>query len=224
MEALAAALVAGLGSAASPCLLPLYPSFLAYLTGNASELHGRRASGLLGFFVLAGVLATMLAIAGIVLLVALPLGQILRYAIPVIDGVLILLGVLLLAGRNPFTRLPQLKVPLIGNAYTNAFLYGALLGPIALPCAGPFFIAVLALAVGVEDAAGRVGTLLVYGLGFGLPLLLLSLAAQARQVQLTRWLAQHHRGIDIVAGLVLIGAGVFDLAINWDNLRLTFGF
>ena len=223
MEVLATAFVAGLGSAASPCLLPLYPSFLAYLTGNAERLEGRRGSGLLGALVLAGVLTAMLLVATVMVVLAAPLGSLLAYAVPLIDGVLILLGALLLAGRNPFLRVPQLRVPMGSGPYANAYLYGLLLGPIALPCAGPFLIAVLAISVGVAETAARVGTFLVYGLGFGLPLLIPSFAARARQVQLTRWLAAYHRQVEVIAGVVLIGAGVYDLVLNLENIRFTFG-
>ena len=54
MGELVAVFAAGVASAASPCLLPLYPGFLAYLSANAGSLAGRRASGLLGLLVLAG--------------------------------------------------------------------------------------------------------------------------------------------------------------------------
>ena len=57
MGELIAVFGAGLASAASPCLLPLDPGFIAYLTANAGTLHARRASGLLGLLVLAGLLA-----------------------------------------------------------------------------------------------------------------------------------------------------------------------
>ena len=43
MEGLWLSFSLGLASAASPCLLPLYPSFLAYLTANTQNLEGRRA-------------------------------------------------------------------------------------------------------------------------------------------------------------------------------------
>ena len=223
MEALAAAFVAGVGSAASPCLLPLYPSFLAYLSANAEHLHGRRGTALLGALVLGGVLSAMLVIAGVMLAVAAPLGTLLVYVVPLVDAILILLGVLLIAGRNPFLRLPAARVPLAGGPYVNAYLYGAMLGPIALPCAGPFLVAVLAISVGVAEAATRVGTFVVYGLGFGLPLLLLSVATATRQRQLTRWLADRHRLVEVLAGTVLVVAGAYDLVLNWESIRFGLG-
>jgi cytochrome c-type biogenesis protein len=115
MEALIATFGLGLASAASPCLLPLYPAFLAYLTGasgrEAGTAAGRRVSGFLGLAVLAGLITSMLIIGMIVVALSAPISSLLGFAIPVIDMLLITLGVLLLAGINPFLKAPMVKVP-----------------------------------------------------------------------------------------------------------------
>lgn len=219
MDAYAQAFTLGVLSAASPCLLPLYPGFIAYLTANSRAIAGRRASGLLGLLVLGGVLTAMLLVGLVLSVLALPMGRVLTVVVPVIDGLLIVLGVLLLAGRNPFARLPGARVPLVANPYGQAYVYGLMLGPLALPCAGAFIVALFAISAGVEDALPRVANFLVYGLGFGLPLVLLSLVAAARGQGLVRWIVARHRALEIVAGVLLIGAGLFDLTQNWDNLR-----
>lgn len=214
---------AGLLSAASPCLLPLYPGFIAYLGSNARALEGRRATGLLGLLVLAGVLTTMTAVGVVLAAAAVPTSRLLAYATPVVDGLLILLGVLLLAGRNPFERLPGMRVPVVANPYRQAYVYGIVLGPIALPCAGPFLVSLLGISIGIADAAGKVGTFLVFGLGFGLPLVVLSLLAGTRSREIVGWIVAHHRAVEIVAGLLLIVVAIVDLADKWDSIRLTLG-
>jgi cytochrome c-type biogenesis protein len=223
MDGLWLAFTLGLASAASPCLLPLYPSFLAYLTANTRALEGRRASGFLGLIILTGVLTTMLIVAVILVVVAVPIGAVLGYLIPVVDGILILLGVLLLAGRNPFERLPGASVPLVANPYGQAYLYGLMLGPLALPCAGAFALSLIAFSVGLTDALPKIVTFLAFGLGFGLPLVVLSLIAGARRAAVVRVITRHHRTIEIVGGILLIGAGLWDLTTNWDSILLTFG-
>ena len=214
---------AGILSAASPCLLPLYPGFIAYLSSNAIALQGRRATGLLGLIVLAGVLTTMTGVGIVLAIAAVPTGRLLAYATPVVDGLLVVLGLLLLAGRNPFERLPGMRVPLVANPYGQAYVYGLILGPLALPCAGPFLVSLLGISIGVADAAGKIGTFLVFGLGFGLPLVLLSLLTGARSREIVHWIVAHHRAVEVVAGLLLIGIGVVDFAQNADNIRVTFG-
>jgi cytochrome c-type biogenesis protein len=220
---LVAVFAAGLASAASPCLLPLYPGFLAYLAANAGSLAGRRATGLLGLLVLAGLLTTMVAVGAILVVVAVPVGRVASYLVPVVDGLLILLGALLIAGRNPFNRLPGLRVPLVRNPFGQAYVYGVMLGPIALPCAGPFLAALLAVSVGLGDAVLRLGTFLVFGLGFGLPLVVLSLLAGARQRAVVGWVTERHRPIEIASGVVLIAVALWDLRENWDGILFTLG-
>jgi cytochrome c-type biogenesis protein len=217
----------GLASAASPCLLPLYPAFLAYLTGasGAATAAGgvRRVSSFLGLAVLAGLITSMLLIGLIVVAISTPISQLLGIAIPVIDVLLITLGVLLLAGVNPFLKAPSISVPGARGPLSQAYLYGMFLGPIALPCAGPFLIATLAISVGASETIQTMGTFVVFALGFGLPLVLLSVLARARQDSVVRFLARHHRKIEIVSGVLLIGAGAWDLWLNWESILITFG-
>lgn len=217
----------GLGSAASPCLIPLYPAFLAYLTGSTGAEAGtgqaRRVSGFLGIAVLLGVLTSMFAIGIIVVAVKAPIGLVLGFAIPLVDGILIGLGILLLLGRNPFMKLPSIRVPGARGPISRAYVYGLFLGPIALPCAGAFFVSTLAIAVGQGNELLTLTTLLFYGLGFGLPLVVLSVLARARQNTVVRFLAEHHRAIELISGVLLIGAGLYDLWINWDSILITFG-
>ena len=217
---------AGLASAASPCLLPLYPAFLAYLTsaaGAEADSHeARRISGFLGLAVLLGLLTAMTLIGFAVFAVAMPMGKILAYAIPFIDLLLIALGVMLLAGINPFMRARSIRVPGARGPLSQAFVYGMFLGPVALPCAGPFLVALLAISVGAAETVGALATFFAFGLGFGLPLVLLSVLARAWQERVVRFLARHHRQIEVLSGVLLILAGLWDLSTNWESLLLTF--
>lgn len=222
METLVLNFSLGLASAASPCLLPLYPGFLAYLAGNAGSLRGRRATGLLGLFVLGGVLTAMILVGVVLTVLAVPLGNVLGYLIPLIIATLAILGVLLLAGINPFARLATVRIPIVTNPFAQAFVYGLLLGPLALPCAGAFLVAIFATSLGVADAATRLIGFAAYGLGFGLPLVALSLLAGARAAEVARFIARHHRVIEVVSGVVLLAAAGLELANQWDNIRLTF--
>jgi cytochrome c-type biogenesis protein len=227
MHELAVAFGAGLASAASPCLLPLYPAFLAYLTTAAGATTGsseaRRYSGLLGLAVLLGLLTTMTLIGVVVFAIAVPMGRIMGFLIPFIDLLLIVLGIMLLGGVNPFLRVRAIAIPGVRNPLAQAFVYGMFLGPVALPCAGPFLVALLAISVSAAETVGALGTFFVFGLGFGLPLVLLSLLAATRQDNVVRFLARHHRGIEIVSGGLLIAAGLWDLSTNWESILLTFG-
>ena len=223
MEGLWLAFTLGLASAASPCLLPLYPSFLAYLTSNTRALEGRRGSGFLGLVILFGVLTTMLLVAAVLVAVAVPIGSVLGYLVPAVDALLVVLGLLLLSGRNPFERLPGATVPIVANPYGQAYLYGLMLGPLALPCAGAFALSLIAYSIGLEETLPRILTFVVYGLGFGLPLVLLSLLAGASRARIVHLITANHRRIEIVSGAILVAVGIGDFVLNLDSIRLTFG-
>lgn len=165
----------------------------------------------------------MLVVAVVLVVVSVPIGSLLAYLIPLTDALLITLGLLLLAGRNPFARMSSVSVPLVANPFGRAYLYGLLLGPLAIPCAGAFALALVAYSVGLADAAQKVAVFLAYGLGFGMPLVLLSLLTGARQAQIVRFVTRHHRAIDVVAGMVLIAVGIGDLLLNADAIRRSLG-
>lgn len=213
----------GLLTTTSPCVLPLYPGFLAYLSGQ-TELEQGKGRYFLGLFVLAGVLTMMLALGGLIALLAVPTGNILAYIIPLADLLILLLGVLLLLDPNPFKTLPQIQIPVLRHPFLNAYTYGLLYGPIALPCSGPLVVGIFALSLTAGEALSKLWVFLWFGLGFGLPLFVLSLLSGALQRQLTVLFARHSRVVNIVGGLLLIGVAIYDVNKNWELLRLFYSY
>jgi cytochrome c-type biogenesis protein len=208
----------GLLATTSPCVLPLYPGYLAYLSGNPAMGGNRVARYLLGFFVLGGVLLMMLALGALIASLSVSVSRALAIAVPLADLAILALGIMLLANINPFKKLPQVRIPVVSHPYANAFLYGMLYGPIALPCSGPLVVGIFAFSLTAGEASGRLSTFLWFGLGFGLPLLLLSFLSGASQHRLTRFFALYARPINIVGGLLLIGVAVYDLVSNWQMI------
>jgi len=212
-------LLLGLLTTTSPCILPLYPGFLAYL-GGQSEM-GRRKY-FLGLFVLLGVLTMMLLLGGLIALLAVPVGSVLVYILPLADILILILGVLLLLNQNPFKTLPQIQLPVLRHPYINAYVYGLLYGPIALPCSGPMVVSIFALSFTVGEAFSQLWIFLWFGLGLGIPLLIISFLSAALQRQLTTLFARHSHAVNFVGGLLLIGVAIYDLIKNWELLRLFF--
>lgn len=219
METILTSLSLGLLATTSPCVLPLYPGFLAYLSGGQQGLEGKPGRYLLGFFVLAGVLTMMLALGGIIALLSISVGQALSVVIPIADLIIILFGVLLLANINPFKSLPQVRVPVLSHPFVNAFVYGLLYGPIALPCSGPLVVSIFALSLTAAEAISKLTIFFWFGMGFGIPLLVLSFFSGAAQRWITRQFALRARLINVVSGLLLLGVGIYDLVLNWDLIR-----
>jgi cytochrome c-type biogenesis protein len=205
----------GLLATASPCVLPLYPGYLAYLSGGMKAANGGRYRYLLGFAVLAGVLSMMLILGAIIALLSVSVGRALSIVVPLADGLLILLGVLLLLGKNPFAKLPQIRVPALSHPLLNAYVYGFLYGPIALPCSGPFVVSIFALSLSPVELFEKLTVFLGFGLGFGLPLLVLSLLSGAAQRTITSIFTRHTRWVNLIGGVLLISLGIYDFVINW---------
>lgn len=214
-------LLLGLLATTSPCVLPLYPGFLAYLSGQ-SQIGGGRQRYFLGVFVLAGVLTMMLALGGIIALLAIPIGRMLVYVVPLADLLILFLGALLLLDRNPFKSLAQIQVPLLRSPFFNAYTYGLLYGPIALPCSGPLVVSVFALSLTAGEAFSKLWVFLWFGLGFGIPLFILSLLSAAFQHQVVRLFATHSRAVNVIGGLLLVGIAIYDFVLNWEVLKLSF--
>jgi cytochrome c-type biogenesis protein len=223
MEQILTSLSLGLLATTSPCVLPLYPGFLAYISGGQEGLQGKPGRYLLGFFVLAGVLTMMLALGGIIALLSVSVGRALSFVIPAADLIIISFGVMLLFGVNPFKKLPQVRVPLLSHPFVNAFVYGLLYGPIALPCSGPLVVSIFALSFTAAEVLGKLNIFLWFGLGFGIPLLVLSFFSGAAQRWITRQFALRAHVINVISGLLLLGVGAYDLSVNWPLIRAYFG-
>jgi cytochrome c-type biogenesis protein len=218
MNTALATLALGVLSSASPCVLPLYPGYLAYLAAQTSGGE-HRGLAFLGFFVLAGVLTMMLALGALIALLAVPISRAVAVLIPLADFLILALGALLLLDRNPFKTLPHLRVPVLQNPFLNAYMYGLLYGPIALPCSGPLLVAIFAISFTLQEAFAKFWVFIWYGLGFGLPLLILSLLSGSLRRQLTIQFARHSRFLNRVGGILLIAIAIYDVMQNWDMLR-----
>jgi cytochrome c-type biogenesis protein len=209
----------GLLTTTSPCILPLYPGFLTYLSGQREM---GRQKYFLGLFVLAGVLTMMLTLGGLIALLAVPVGSVLVYLLPLADLLILILGMLLLLDRNPFKAMPQIQLPVLNHPFGNAYFYGLLYGPIALPCSGPMVVSIFALSFTVGEVFSQLWVFLWFGLGLGVPLLIISLLSGALQHQLTAFFARHSRVVNFMGGLILVSIAIYDLTKNWDLLQLFF--
>ena len=160
----------------------------------------------------------MLILGAAIAALSVSIASVLAILIPLDIVAILVLGVLLLMNRNPFYRLPQIKVTLLRRPSLNAYVYGLLYGPIAMPCSGPLVVAIFVYSFTFAEAASKLWVFLWFGLGFGVPLLVISFLSGTLQHRLTRLFALHGRLINAVGGILLIGVAVYDLAQNWPML------
>jgi cytochrome c-type biogenesis protein len=207
------AVLAGAVSFASPCVVPLVPGYLAYLTGLVGVEGGvqRRGwvLGAVGLFVLGfsvvftASVVTVLGVADRLTLNGVTVQR--------VGGVVTIAMGLVFAGLVPALQRDLRVHPRPGltpRHVLGAPLLGAVFGLGWTPCLGPTLVGVIALAVGTPGGELARGVLLVaaYCLGLGVPFLLLALGAR-RAVRAVSWLRKHVRKVQLAGGgmLVLIG-------------------
>jgi cytochrome c-type biogenesis protein len=216
------ALLAGMVSFASPCVVPLVPGYLAYLAAlvgaDTPDDKARKGKvlGAVGLFVLGFTVVFAAGVGGIVWLAdALVVNQ---NVLQRVGGVLIIALSLVFVGFIPGLQrdLRIHKVPRMGLA--GAPVLGAIFGLGWTPCIGPTLSGVLVIAASTGGTAAR-GFLLVllYCLGLGVPFLLIALGARWT-VRANGWLRRNARGIQIAGGVLLFVVGVLLVTGLWGEL------
>ncbi len=219
------AIAAGLVSFVSPCVLPLLPGYLAFLTGATGRIEGRSGRGR----AFAGSVAFVIGFA----LVFVSLGAIFgglghelerhqRILEEVFGVVTIALG-LFFAGWLPSAwlqrerrvhRLP--RVTILGAAalgFTFALGWA--------PCIGPTLGAILGLAESNSGATALRGSILAffYCLGLGIPFVVAALATEW-MATVSTWLRRHAQVIGVIGGVLLIAIGVSEVTGLWHTFVL----
>ncbi|WP_457636845.1 cytochrome c biogenesis CcdA family protein [Oceanithermus sp.] len=208
---IAAAFFAGMLSFLSPCVLPLVPTYLAYLGGEQGRPVKNAAFFILGFsliFIIMGLPFTLL-------------GGLLAAYKPILGriggAILILFGLYMLGLKIPY--LAQIR----GVSYTGdttrpwgAFLMGMALATAWLPCIGPILGGILALAF--DDGLRGLVYLVVYDLGLAVPFFLVALFAD----QVTKFIRRSGRlslWVERLAGAILVIVGFLMLTNTFQRLN-----
>jgi cytochrome c-type biogenesis protein len=155
----------------------------------------------------------MVAIGALLHSVRTSAADVLPYALPVLYGLVLVLGVAMLFGRNPFARMSGTQAPILKSPNGTAFVYGMMLGPMTLPCTGPLIISAFVIggASGTGALLDSVAYFIAFGLGFGWPLVLLPMIAAPLQRRMTRFLTSNHKAISIVSGVLLIAVAAIGI-------------
>lgn len=213
------AALAGAVSFASPCVLPLVPGYVGYVTGlSGATLEDRRTSRVvlgIGLFVL-GFAVVFVALGAAFSTLGMLLNQWMDVINRVLGVIVILAGVVFLGGIPFLQRNAQVtRRPRAGLA--GAPVLGAVFALSWAPCMGPTLAAVLALSTGFGAQGGVArGTLLafVYCLGLGIPFLIVAVLIHKGLGRL-EWVRKHQMTIMRAGGAMLILLGLLLVSGLW---------
>lgn len=201
------AFLAGLLSFVSPCVLPLLPVYLSYISGVAVERLGSERGRLLwtSLLFVAGFTAVFVAMgAG-----AGGVGRLLvryRQELTIAAGAFIVFSGLVVAGVLRMPK-PVMKVVPTHRGAGGAFLTGAALAVGWTPCVGYVLGAILSMAASSHSAAAGSLLLLVYSAGLAVPFILAALAFDWMSARL-KGVRRHYRQIQVASGILLVVFGV----------------
>jgi cytochrome c-type biogenesis protein len=220
------AFVAGLISFLSPCILPIVPGYISFLSGmSVEEIEGRGENKLIilnsiffitGFsvvFILLGASATMI-------------GAFLTSKMSVLTKiaglVIILFGTfkLGLIRHLAFYREARFQLKNRKFGVFGAMLIGAAFAFAWTPCVGPILGSILAYAATLGKVSQGVSLLVIYSMGLGVPFLIVTLALN-RFFRIFDRIKKHLRLIEIVSGIIMI---ILGLMIMSNKLILIPGY
>ncbi len=241
--ALLAAAAAGLVSFASPCVIPLVPGYVSYLTGisgaagesapgsgtaalddggrapDSSAASRKRVRARVG-------LAALLFVAGFTVIFVLGSASVfglvssLRLGartLTIVGGVVTIAMGLVFMGMVPALQRDTRMAPKRWTTWLGAPMLGAVFALGWTPCLGPTLTAIISVTAGTEGltAARGVALIVAYCMGLGLPFILVALGS-ASAMKGVDWLRRNSRKIQIAGGVMLVLVGIALVSGLWD--------
>lgn len=219
------AFLAGVVSFASPCCLPLVPVYVGYMVGTTEPgSPAARAAALrqglafvLGFTVVFVTLWASVGLVGYALRDYASLLRIAGGAVLIVMGLhvagVIDVGLLHREARVPMSRVGGTPVRSAGGTLTMAapstgrsLMLGVVFAAGWTPCVGPILGGIIGLASVSGTVAQGALLLLAYGIGLGVPFLLVAVGAAEVNRRL-QWFRRHHTAVSLVTGAMLVVVG-----------------
>ena len=229
---LLAALVAGAASFASPCVLPLVPAYLSFISGaSVADLVAAERDAALARVVTARAVAFVLGFSTVFVALgasATVIGSFLAEHLGLftkIAGALVILLGLHLMRVIPIKALYRERRFRVGNrpaGLVGSYVVGFAFALGWTPCVGPILGAILALASTQGSVLTGVALLAAYSLGLGLPFIAAGIAINSF-LRLFSRVKRSFRAVEVVTGLllILVGAAIMGGWLNMLSRHLT---
>ncbi|WP_019639140.1 cytochrome c biogenesis CcdA family protein [Paenibacillus fonticola] len=202
---------AGVASFVSPCALPLYPSYLSYITGmSVQTLRAEQNKREVRFKTLTHTLAFILGFSVVFYTLGFGAGLFGEFFISYRDLIrqisailIILMGLFLLGIFKPQFLLKERKMNLNmkKTGYFASFIFGIGFSAGWSPCVGPILAAIISLAV--TEPGAWLSLITAYTLGFALPFFVLAFFVGS-----TKWITRYSEVIMKIGGGLMLLMGV----------------
>jgi cytochrome c-type biogenesis protein len=219
---LAVAVLAGLASFVAPCILPMIPAFLAYISGTTlSELNQKNGSNTVTINRTNIVLNSVFFVIGFSVVFS-TLGVIINSVLSTSAGELVAglnqIGGIIIIGFGVFlllsTKINKLNMEKkffpksSKSSYPMSFVFGLAFAVGWTPCVGPILGTILTLAATTPSVAFNL--LLLYSLGLGIPFILIGVF-YSRATRIIRSMSKHLKYYNVILGgfIILLGILVF---------------
>jgi cytochrome c-type biogenesis protein len=221
------AFLAGLISFLSPCVVPLIPGYLSYVSGVSTDNLGRPSASQLGRILLSSALFvlgfTMVFVSlGTSFSLLGSLAEAYRRELTLVaGGVMVLMGILIMdiIPVKLLAREVRFHPETQGLGMLGGIPLGMAFGLGWLPCVGPVLAAILFFASAAETVLQGTMLLLVYSLGLGLAFILTG-AFFGRALGALRWVQSHRRVFNYLGGGVLVVMGLLFISNRFFFLSL----
>ncbi len=225
-ERLATLFGAGMAAAVNPCGFALLPAYLSYYLGMTDDAPDRTrrppaiGAVVVGASMTAGFLIVF-ALVGIVWSsISSTVAEHLPWVTVAMGLALIVMGGFMVSGRQPTVRLPKMRGGAGDGTVGSMVVFGMAYAVASLSCTIPLFVGAMGLSFDASFLDGVVG-FMVYGLGMGAVVTLLTVAVALAKTGFVASLRRLLPHMTRIAGVLVIVAGVIVAFYGWSETRAT---
>jgi cytochrome c biogenesis protein CcdA len=196
---------AGVLALFSPCGFPMLPGYLSYYLGKKKTIETAISSGLactLGLIAVFSVIGVGVALAGSVITQYIPLLEVIAGSIAIILGVSMLTNI-------KFPTLFKISRAPTQKGLPGLFLYGIAYGLATLGCSAPIFFSTLFYALTSGGFLAGIVTFVVYAIGMGLPILLITILLAKTKTQLLNRVMNVMPWFEKISSVIIIAIGIY---------------
>ncbi|WP_327007102.1 cytochrome c biogenesis protein CcdA [Dactylosporangium sp. NBC_01737] len=222
LGAVAVAVLAGLASFLSPCILPLVPGYLSYVTGlagadlDSGHRRGRVVAGISLF--IAGFTAVFVTLIVLATSAAMQL-MVHRRTVEIVAGAIVIVLGLAFMGLVPGLERQWRVQKLPAAGLIGAPVFGVVFALSWAPCTGPTLAAMIALGSTSGSQARAVTLAVAYSLGIGLPFIAVGLGFQ-RLIGVIKFIRRNSRWVTRIGGALLVLVGLALVTGVWSDLMI----